>query len=59
MKSFTPSILCGFYADTADVDSDIYLDDAKAIANEQTYSKVKKYLPSRNLILFIRKQTII
>ena len=56
MKSFTPSILCGFYADTADVDSDIYLEDAKAIANEQTYSKVKK-IPAFQEFNFIYPET--
>ncbi len=36
MKSFTPSYLSGFYADTADVDSLIYQGDAETLANEQS-----------------------
>ncbi len=41
MKQFTPSILCGFYADTSDVKSDIYLGDAMEIANEATMDVVE------------------
>ncbi len=40
MKSFTPSILSGFYADIPDVDKEIYQLDAEQEANEQT----KQYL---------------
>ena len=40
-KQFTPSFLSGFYADTADVESDIYKDDAIKIANDSSYKKVK------------------
>lgn len=49
MQSFTPSILSGFYADTADVGKQIYEEDAKQIAARQTkqylqgHSKIKKY----------------
>lgn len=42
MKAFTPSFLSGFYADTADVDSSIYQDDAIRIANENSYEKIEK-----------------
>lgn len=41
-KAFTPSFLSGFYADTADVASDIYKKDALKIANTTSYNKVKK-----------------
>lgn len=41
-KEFTPSFLSGFYADTADVSSDIYQKDALKIANTTSYNKVKK-----------------
>ncbi|MDE7404813.1 MAG: hypothetical protein K2M81_06890, partial [Lachnospiraceae bacterium] len=40
-KKFTPSFLSGFYADTADVESDVYKDDAIKIANNSSYSKLK------------------
>jgi len=36
MQPFTPSILCGFYADTADVNSDLYTSDAKDFADTET-----------------------
>lgn len=35
-RPFTPSYLSGFYADMADVPADLYLDEANAIANEET-----------------------
>ncbi len=41
-KKFTPSFLSGFYADTADVDSSLYKDDAINLANATSYSKIKK-----------------
>ena len=41
-KDFTPSFLSGFYADTADVSSDTYQQDALKIANTTSYNKVKK-----------------
>lgn len=40
MRGFTPSILSGFYADTADVDQALYKEDAIEKANGQT----KKYI---------------
>ena len=42
MKEFTPSILSGFYADTNDLGKDLYSDDAKKIANDETSAFVKK-----------------
>ncbi|MGN0377230.1 MAG: hypothetical protein ACI4ED_06310 [Suilimivivens sp.] len=41
MQKFTPSFLSGFYADTADVDSSLYREDALKFANTNSYSKVK------------------
>lgn len=41
-KEFSPAFLSGFYADTADVSSDIYQADAIKIANTTSYNKVKK-----------------
>ena len=42
MKVFTPSFLSGFYADTADVASDVYRMEAKDIAVKETYQYIKK-----------------
>ena len=42
MKGFTPSILSGFYADTADVPETLYRGDAKKFANEETKDLVYK-----------------
>lgn len=39
---FTPSFLSGFYADTADVDSSIYENDARALANDASYREIKR-----------------
>lgn len=36
MKQFTPSMLCGFYADVADVNKDLYAEDAKSFANRHS-----------------------
>lgn len=40
-KKFTPSFLSGFYADTADVDSEVYKEDALQLANTASYKKIK------------------
>ena len=42
MKEFTPSILSGFYADTNDLGKELYNDDAKQIADDETLQFVKK-----------------
>ena len=42
MKAFTPSFLSGFYADTADVASDVYRTDARNIAVDETYKHIRK-----------------
>lgn len=40
-RKFTPAFLSGFYADTADVDSGLYRQDAVDLANSTSYRKVK------------------
>lgn len=63
MKEFTPSLLSGFYADTADVGKEIYRSDAKDLADGQTtkYLKrdknIKKYDISKNTGLSGRYNT--
>lgn len=43
MRSFTPSILSGFYADIPDVGEEIYRGDAEDDANEQTAKYLKNH----------------
>lgn len=50
-KQFTPSFLSGFYADTADVGSEVYKDDAIKIANDSSYSKLKNLPDFKDLSL--------
>ncbi|MBR5970893.1 MAG: hypothetical protein IK016_11205 [Lachnospiraceae bacterium] len=40
MKEFTPAMLSGFFADTADVDSVTYLQEAKNLIGEDAYLKM-------------------
>lgn len=40
-KDFTPAFLSGFYAETADVKSDVYREDAEELAVNVTFEKVK------------------
>lgn len=42
LKRFTPSFLSGFYADTADVDKDVYWDDALRLATDATRSQIRQ-----------------
>lgn len=42
MRAFTPSLLCGFYADTADVPPDLYNTDAMDIANDTTFQQMDR-----------------
>ncbi len=42
LKEFTPSFLSGFYADTADVASDLYKNDAVTLANSTSFKHVRK-----------------
>lgn len=39
-KSFTPSFLSGFYADTSDVDSRVYEEDARELAVEDSFDQL-------------------
>jgi len=39
--NFTPAYLCGFYADTADVEQYVYIEDAMEKANQLTLEKIK------------------
>ena len=41
-KTFTPAYLSGFYADTSDVNSGLYRDDARDIVLEDASKKVRK-----------------
>lgn len=41
LQEFTPSFLSGFYADTADVDSGLYRNEALTLANATSFSKLK------------------
>ncbi len=40
LVNFTPSFLSGFYADTADIDENVYLEDVTELANESTFQKI-------------------
>lgn len=40
MQEFTPSFLSGFYADTADVDSGLYRNEALKLANTTSFNKL-------------------
>ncbi len=42
MKDFNPAYLAGFFADTADVDADVYTDKAMAMAQDHVIDSVKK-----------------
>ena len=42
MIEFTPSFLCGFYADIPDVPSDVYRDDAEVYVLEHTFEMIDK-----------------
>lgn len=42
MRAFHPAVLSGFYADAADVDYSIYMDDAMEYANTSTLKQIKR-----------------
>lgn len=46
MKAFTPAYLSGFYADTADVDAEVYKADAENTAFNNSVGKVYSSFPS-------------
>ncbi len=41
VREFTPTFLSGFYAETADVDPEVYREDAEGLAADVTFDKVK------------------
>lgn len=49
MKEFTPAFLSGFYADTADVSSDTYKNDAESIAIRNSTSAIYSKFPGINV----------
>ena len=48
MQAFTPSFLCGFYADTTDVGSSVYRNDAKAFATQEVALALSEQPSYRN-----------
>lgn len=48
LKDFSPTYLSGFYADTADVDSSLYVNDAIEFARESTKNKIINDIPDFN-----------
>ena len=40
MEDFHPAYLSGFYADVSDVEPEVYIEDAKAAANERTFQRI-------------------
>lgn len=42
LVNFSPSFLSGFYADTADVDEKVYLEDVEELANNSSFEKITK-----------------
>lgn len=42
LMNFTPAFLSGFYADTADIDKNVYLEDAMELANKSTFQRLSK-----------------
>lgn len=52
MNRFTPSFLSGFYADTSDVDANIYQPDAIKIANQSAYTYIKNHASLKSGVHF-------
>lgn len=48
-QEFTPAFLSGFYADTADVEEEVYRTDALDIATDKTYEEIKKTSAFRDI----------
>lgn len=53
---FTPAFLSGFYADTADIGSEVYLDDAVERAEESTFQRFKEEKAFKPYKIKARKQ---
>lgn len=58
VKMFTPSFLSGFYADTADVEKELYRTDALEIATEKTYAQITKQPAFRGMSLTTANDTM-
>lgn len=58
MAGFTPAFLSGFYADTADVGCDVYMDDAMDMAGSETYDYLKNNVPFGSVSLKESERTI-
>ena len=58
MAGFTPAFLSGFYADTADVGCDVYMNDAIDMAGEETYDYVSNNIPLGGVSLHETESTI-
>ena len=51
MKDFNPAYLAGFFADTADVDADVYTEQAMAMAQDHVINNVKSdFRPGANVM---------
>ncbi len=48
-KDFTPSFLCGFYADTADVPANTYKGDALSLIAEDVVDRAKSQIFPRSV----------
>lgn len=48
-KQFTPAFLSGFYADISDIGEDVYIEDAKQIANTASMKKIREMKPFKGL----------
>ena len=42
LVNFTPSYLSGFYADTADIDEEVYREDAQGLAINSSFDRIRK-----------------
>ena len=58
MSGFTPAFLSGFYADTADVGCDVYMNDALDMAGEETYDYIKNNVRLGGIELHESERTI-
>lgn len=58
MGSFTPAFLSGFYADTADVGCDVYMNDAMNMSSEETYDYIKNNVSFGSVSLKESRSTI-
>ncbi len=57
-RVFSTSFLSGFYADIADVDSDLYEDEAKNVVTEATMKKIKEEKMFQKME-FVEKESVV